>query len=393
MTDVELGPETVEVHLENGSRKLACPECGAASPRYDTRERKWRHLDTMQYMTVLVAEVPRVKCGDHGVRQVRVPWAEVGSGFTAQFERLAIDWLGESNLSAVARLLRLSWDQIDGVQQRAVGRGLARRTLRPTRHLGVDETSFQRRHEYVTVVVDSSHGTVVHVADGRGREALGKFLQGAPASWLSQVETLAMDMWGPYISAASEHLDKPLERIVFDKFHVAKLLGDAVDRVRRQEHRDLRSDGDDRLSGTRYLWLRNPDHMTSEQELRFEELRNSALKTARAWAIKELAMTVWETSAADDAEQAWASWYSWAIRSRLAPIKKVAKTLRHYLWGIVNAMKTGVTNAMSEGLNTKIQNIKRAARGFRNRERFRNAIYFHLGGLDLYPRPVAHTKS
>ncbi len=191
MTDVELGPETVEVHLENGSGKLACPECGAASPRYDTRERKWRHLDTMQYMTVLVAEVPRVKCGDHGVRQVRVPWAEVGSGFTAQFERLAIDWLRESNLSAVARLLRLSWDQIDGVQQRAVGRGLARRTLRPTRHLGVDETSFQRRHEYVTVVVDSSHGTVVHVADGRGREALGKFLQGAPASWLSPTPILA----------------------------------------------------------------------------------------------------------------------------------------------------------------------------------------------------------
>ena len=304
--DVELGDEVVEVHLENSGRRLACPECGARSPRYDSRERRWRHLDTMQYMTVLIAEVPRVRCKEHGVHQIPVPWAEPGSGFTAQFERLAIDWLREANLSAASRLLRLSWDQIDGIQHRAVRRGLERRHLGPVRHLGVDETSFQRRHEYVTVVVDSDRGTVVHVADGRKREALADFLQRAPAAWLAQVETLAMDMWGPYISAASEHLERPLERIVFDKFHVAKLLGDAVDRVRRQEHRDLRSRGDNRLNRTRYDWLRNPDHMTPEQSARFEDLRHSALKTARAWAIKELAMTVWETETEEDAEQAWA---------------------------------------------------------------------------------------
>jgi transposase len=390
---VELTSEAVEVYLESGAGKLPCPECGAASARYDSRERRWRHLDTMQYRTVLVADVPRVKCDEHGVRQVRVPWAEPGSGFTALFERLAIDWLLVANLSAVSRQLRLSWDQMDGIQQRAVARGLARRELAPVRHLGVDETSFQRRHEYVTVVVDGERGTVVHVADSRKREALADFLEAAAPEWLAQVETVAMDMWGPYISAASEHLEKPHERIVFDKFHVAKLLGDAVDRVRREEHRRLRSQGDSRLNRTRYFWLRNPDHMTPEQAARFEDLRASTLKTARAWAIKELAMTFWETASEENAESSWASWYSWAIRSRLAPIQKAARTIRHYLWGILNAMRTGVTNAMAEGLNTKIQALKRAARGFRNRDRFRTAIYFHLSGLDLYPRPVAHTTS
>lgn len=393
VTEVEVREDTVEVRLESRTKQLPCPECGELSPRYDSRERRWRHLDTMQYRTVLVAEVPRISCKEHGVRQVKVPWSEPGSGFTALFERLAIDWMKECSLSAAARLLGLSWDQANGIMERAVGRGLARRELSPAAHLGVDETSFQRRHEYVTVVIDQTEGSVLHVADGRGRESLGDFLESCPNRWIAGIKTLAMDMWGPYLSAAGEHLPEAHEKIVFDKFHVAKLLGEAVDRVRRQEHRLLRAQGDDRLNRTRYFWLRNPDHMSEEQEAQFEVLRNSSLKTARAWAIKELAMTLWETTRIQDAEEAWNGWYAWAIRSRLGPIKKVARTIRHYLWGILNAMRTGVTNARAEGLNAKIQWIKRTAKGFRNRDRFRNAIYFHLGGLDLYPDTPTHTTS
>ena len=153
---VELGESSVEVFLHSGSGGLACPECGNSCSRYDSRERRWRHLDTMQYQTILVAQVPRIDCATHGKRQVRVPWAEAGSGFTALFERLAIDWLLTANTSAVAKLMGLSWDQVDGIQQRAVTRGLARRRLQPVARLGVDETSFQKRHEHVTVVVDSS---------------------------------------------------------------------------------------------------------------------------------------------------------------------------------------------------------------------------------------------
>ena len=173
---VDLGPGTVEVRLKCETRRLPCPECGESCPRYDSRERRWRHLDTMQYQTILVADVPRIDCPEHGKRQVRVPWAEPGSRFTALFERLAIDWLLAANTSAVSALLGLSWDEVDGIQQRAVARGLARRKLEPVRHLGVDETSFQRRHEYVTVVVDSIRGRVLHVADGRGRGSTSRVL-------------------------------------------------------------------------------------------------------------------------------------------------------------------------------------------------------------------------
>lgn len=390
---VDLGPSTVEVRLKCDARRLPCPECGECCSRYDTRQRRWRHLDTMQYQTILVADVPRIDCPEHGKRQIRVPWAEPGSRFTALFERLAIDWLLAANTSAVSSLLGLSWDEVDGIQQRAVARGLARRELEPVRHLGVDETSFQRRHEYVTVVVDADRGRVLHVADGRGRGSLLEFFDGAPDAVIEGIETLSMDMHGPYISAAMSRLPRCSDQIAFDKFHVAKLLGDAVDKVRRAEHLELRAQGDDRLSKTRFLWLRNPDQMSEKQSLRFEDLRSASLKTSRAWAIKEVAMMTWETAALEEEESAWESWYSWAIRSRLEPIRKAAKTIKHYVWGIVNAMRHRVTNAMSEGVNTKIQWLKRSARGFRNRDRFRNAIYFHLGGLDLYPASGTHTKS
>jgi len=159
--EVQLRPATQEVEVfiqHDGAASLCCPQCGQACGRYDTRRRSWRHLDTCQFHTVLTADVPRVSCPEHGVLQLNVPWAERGSRFTALFESLAIDWLRESNLTAVARRLRVSWEELDGIQRRAVQRGLARRAVEPISKLGVDETSFQTGHEYVTAVSDLDRG-------------------------------------------------------------------------------------------------------------------------------------------------------------------------------------------------------------------------------------------
>ena len=197
-----------------------------------------------------------------------------------------------------------------------------------------------------------------------------------------------MDMWGPYIESTREHIPEADTKIAFDKFHVAQHLGNAVDKVRRDEHRALRGDGDEQLKKTKYLWLRNPDDFTTESWKRFEPLRHSSLKTARAWAIKEFAMTLWTYQRRGWALRGWQRWYSWAIRSRLEPVKKVARMVKAHLEGILTAVVKGITNARAESINAKIQWMKYTARGFRNRERFRNAIYFHLGGLDLYPAGI-----
>jgi len=393
---VEVSHEDQEVRIfvTRASRpKLRCPECDRPCGRYDGRERRWRHLDTMQYQTFLIAEVPRVECAEHGVRQVAVPWSDPGSRFTALFEALVIDWLREANVRAIARRLRLSWEQVAGIQRRAVARGLARRGPQPPTGIGVDETAFQKRHEYVTIVHDLDREVVVHVADDRKQGALEAYFEGLGPEACAGLERVAMDMWGPYIAATRAFVPEADAKIVFDKFHVARQLGDAVDRVRRRENRELISRGSQRLKGTKYLWLQNPDHMSPERWQEFATLRTSRLKVARAWALKEAAMLLWGYVRRGWAERMWTRWYQWAIRSRLEPIKRVARMIKKHWDGVINAATTTVTNARAEAINSRIQWVKRMACGFRNRENFRNAIYFHLGGLDLYPEALSSTHS
>ncbi len=336
-----------------------------------------------------------MRCPEHGVRTISVPWSDRGSRFTALFEALVIDWLKEASISAVARLLDLSWDQVSGVQDRAVQRGLSRRGPVPaSRVLGVDETSFQKRHEYVTVVADiEGEVRVHHVADGRGKEALASYYSSLSEAARSRIETVAMDMWPAYISATVSSLPDGGRKIAFDKFHVAAHLGDAVNKVRSQEHRQLQKAGDDSLASTRHLWLYHPDRVPAGHRLRFEELISGTSKTARCWHLKEVAMMMWETRDRAEARAIFNGWYSWAIRSRLAPMKNVARMLKAHLEGVLNAIERGVTNARLEGINSVIQSLKKTARGYRNRDRYRTAIYFKLGGLDLYPDSLTfHTK-
>jgi transposase len=377
-----------------GAHPLLCPVCQKTAPRYDFRCRRWRHLDTCQYRTILLAQVPRINCPEHGVLQIPVPWAEENSRFTALFECLVIDWLKESSLSAVARKLRLSWDEVDGIMARAVERGLERRKLEPPEAIGVDETSFKKRHQYVTVVSDIIRSRVIHVEDGREKASLDRFYETLSVEEKKGIEIVAMDMSAAYIESTREHVPEADKKIAFDKFHVAQHLGEAVDDVRKEEHRELMAEGNEILKGTKYSWLKNPKNFTMETWKEFEALRNSSLKVARAWAIKETGMGLWHYVQRGRAEKAWKRFIGWALRSRLQPIIEKARMIKNHLTGILNAVVSGATNALAESLNSIVQTIKSKARGFRNRERFRNAIYFHLGGLDLYPRPVlTHTDS
>lgn len=397
VTQVDVRPKAEEVTVTIAARAdvpHACPSCGKRCPGYDTRRRSWRHLDTCQFKTIVVADIPRVECSEHGVLQIGVPWAEPGSGFTALMESLIIDWLLEASILAVSRCMRLTWDEIDGVKQRAVKRGLERRELEDIRRVGVDETSFQKRHEYVTVVSDLERGRVLYVADDRTSESLDGFWGLLSPEQLRAIEAVAMDMWPAYERSTMDHVENARSKICFDRFHVAGSLNNAVNAVRKQEHRELAAQGAGVLKGTKFVWLQNPENMSPVRREQFDQLRESSLKTGRAWAIKDAARWLWSYVYRGWAVKAWERWIDWAMRSRLEPIKEVARTISNRLWGILNAIALNVTNATAESHNAKIQWIKKKACGYRNRERFRNAIYFHLGGLDLYPASLAtHTKA
>jgi len=371
---------------------VACPICGGQAIIHDHQPRKWRHLDTMQLKTFIECAVPRATCEEHGVKQLPVAWAEGNARFTALFEALVIGWLKEASISAVAELLGLSWDEAAGIQQRAVKRGLARRRRQPLEHLGIDETSFQKRHEYVTVILDRKNDVVLDVLDDRKAETLEQWLRNRPDHHLSPLKTLTMDMWDPYILAVRNCIPEADSKICFDHFHVAQHFGKALDKVRAQEHRGLlAAEGSSPLTGTKYEWQKNASRLDNRSRREFMALSHLNLKTARAWRIKETAAQLWNYSYRGSAEKAWSSLLGWISRCRLEPVKKVGRMLRGYLWGVLNAIAARVSNAMLEAKNARIQWVKKMACGFRNRERFRLAILFHLGGLDLMPASLRNS--
>jgi transposase len=388
--DLQLKEGEVHVYLAHeDNREWACAECGVLCPLYDHQpERQWRHLDTCQYRTILHAEPPRSQCPEHGVRVVKLSWAEASSRFTALFEGLAIEWLKHASQKAVGEQLRLSWDEIHGIMERAVERGLARRQAEEIPYLGVDEKAFRKGHKYLTLVNDLTRSRVLYVAEDREQSSLDGFWPTITAEQQASIEAVALDMWDPYVASVRGHLPKAEEKMVFDKFHIAKHLGEAVDRVRRREHKVLKAEGDERLKGTKYDWLRNPASMEGEQKREFAELRKSELKTARAWALKETAMDLYDYVYEKPARRHFHWWYNWAVRSRLQPMKEVAAMLKRRFENIITYLRHRITNAASESLNAKIQWIKYTARGFRNKQNFINAIYFHCGSLDLAPSPT-----
>lgn len=387
--DVELKLSEGEVHvyLTHGSTATwRCAECGEPAPLYDHQpERVWRHLDTCQYQTLLHAAPPRTQCPVHGVHVVRLPWAEASSRFTALFERLAIEWLKAASQTAVAARLQLSWDEIHAIMDRAVRRGLARRAADPVPYLGVDEKAFTKGHRYFTLVNDLTRSRVLYVAKDRKETSLDGFWPTLTAAQREAIEAIAVDMWDPYVASIRAHVPAADAKIVYDKYHIAKQLGEAVDQVRRAENKHLRTVGDDRLVGTKYDWLRHPGSFARDAWHAFQDLRHSALQTARAWALKETAMVLFHYRYVGAARKFFARWYAWAVRCRLRPMVAVAQMFKRRLENILTYLKHPITNAGSESLNAKVQWVKYTARGFRNEENFVNAIYFHCGGLDLAP--------
>ncbi len=389
---VELKLEEGEVHVHLQHRDNAawrCPECDRECSLYDhTSSRVWRHLDTCQYQTLLHATTPRTNCPEHGVHAVRLPWAEPHSRFTLLFERLAIEWLLAASQTAVAERLGLSWDEVHGIMQRAVARGLKRREAEAIPRIGVDEKAFRKGHKYATLVTDLDQSRVLYVAEDRKPTSLDSFWETLTAEQMASIEAVAMDMCDAYENSVRAHVPGAADKIVYDKFHVAKQLGEAVDQVRRAENKVLRAAGDDRLVGSKYQWLRNPDNFADDQWREFRELRESNLKTARAWALKEQAMLLWNYTSETWAKKHFRWWYRWATRSRLKPMAARARMLKTRLPNILTYLKHGITNATSESLNSKIQWVKYTARGFRNFQNFTTAIYFHCGGLNLAPSPT-----
>ncbi len=236
------------------------------------------------------------------------------------------------------------------------------------------------------MVVDLDDPRILHVADDRKATSLTGDLTTLTDAQRDGIAAIAMDMWEPYRKTIRAHVPDADRKIVFDKFRVLQHVSAAVDHVRKQEHRALVAAGDTRLTRTKYMWLKNPANFSATAWREFAALRHSTLQSARAWALKESLRRLWDYTHVGAARTFFRGWYGWAMRSCLEPIKKVARMLKVHLENILPFLTHRITNAATEGLDAKIQWIKCGARGYRNRDAFKMAIYFHCGGLELEPR-------
>ena len=380
--DVKLDlPTRVEVTLACRAEHAWQGEDGRRLHVHGWDERRWRHLDTMQLETVLIAQVPRLLDPQTGRTETPVlPWAKKGARWTALFEAWAVRLLeAVPNVSRAAGLLRLDWHSAWEIKRRAVERGLARRTDEAVPQLGIDEKSFGRGQDYVSILTDLKQRRVLDVVPERTQAAAEQLLETAlKAEQRAAVEAVCMDMWAGYAAAAACVL--PQARVVYDPFHLVSHANQAVDEVRRKEHRVRRHRGDETLTGTRQLWLHGFERLDENRRRELQVLLDAPeLQTGIAWALKEQLRDLWDYRRPSAARRFLDRWRERVIASGLKPMIKVADMIFAHLPGILAWFWHPISNGITEGFNSAIQSLKNIARGYRNFTNFRTAILFHHG--------------
>jgi transposase len=379
---VNIKTEEVDVFIEYNGKEAEDPVTKEMCPIYDhSPNRRWRHMDTMQYKTYINSSVPRILSKEGKVKTIRTPWADNYERHTYLFERLTIDILkATKNQTKSASLLRCGFNVVNRIIHNAVERGLKNRPEEYYfEHLSIDEKSFKKGHKYVTVLSDPISGIVVEVSEDRDYKSCKNLLKSAiKQEHIGKVKTVCMDMWKSYMSATKDFL--PNAEIIHDRFHLVQYLNDAVDKVRRREVKR-----NEELKNTKYIFLKNPENQTEKQRIKFEAISNSNYEVSRAWMVKENFRDIFGCQSQEEASSLVIQWISNAIRTNIKEITKVVETFKNHIRGIINAMVNTFTNAMAERLNGKIQEIKACGRGYRRFENFRSAILFYNGGLNLYP--------
>jgi transposase len=381
---------SVDIDFPNGE-KFPCPECGKPSAVYDSEIKQWRHMNFWQHATYLSARVPRVQCPEHQVRQVPVPWARAGSGFTLMFEALIMALVKEMAVSAVGALVGEHDTRIWRVVRHYVNEAHRAQDWGGVKAVAIDETATRRGHRYATVVVEldlekDREARLLFMTPERTAQSVGEFVEalGTHQACAEQIRVAAIDMSAAYQKGVADYL--PEAKVTFDPFHVMKLAGEAVDSVRKE----LRAQGAE-LHGAMWALRGNWENLRQDQRERRQELCARYNALARALALRESLQDTWKWPGPASAEMHLKQWHSWAVRSRLAPFQKLARTVKAHWDGILAFYPNHVTSAAIEAINGIIQNARRRARGFRNFHNFQAICYWMAGRLELsLPSPFAH---
>jgi transposase len=386
VVDVSFSTEGVIVTVRLRRRRRVCGRCGQTGRRleiHDRRIKRWRHLDLGCSRCVIESELRRLRCPDCGVHLEAVPWARHGAHHTRDFEDV-VAWLAQQMAKTpITGLLRIGWDTVGRIVERVVADHLDDTRLTGLVAIGVDEISYRRGQRYLTTVVDHRKAAIVWCAPGRNARTLNAFFHALGGRRYS-IRAVSIDMSGGYQQAIRESI--PDADICFDPFHVIRLAQRAVDQVRRDEwnaHERSKTPAGKWIKGTRWSLLKSPEKQTIDQLAKLGEVQQANQPLYRAFLLKEELRLLYRLEDPELAPAHLDAWLTWASRSRLEPFIKLARTIRRYRDGILNAIRLGLNNGRLEGLNSRIRLISHRSFGFHSPKPLIALIYLSCTGIAI----------
>jgi len=355
-----------------------CPKCKKEVKAYDTTEKQWRHMNFFQYACYLVVRVPRTECKEDGMLQIEVPWARSDADFTFLFESFAMTLCREMPVNRVSQIIKVDDNKLWRMMSYYTEAARKLEDYSGVTKIGIDETSKSKGHDYVSLFVDLDNKKTIFVAEGKGSETTSEFKEdlmdhgGKPLD----ITDMSIDMSPAFIKGVEENF--PQAEITFDKFHIMKIINNAVDEVRKAEVKEQEI-----LRGQKYLFLKNRVNLTELQKESLKAIESMSrlnLKTVRAYHIRENFQGIYKEKTRKDFEKSLKKWYFWATHSRIEAIKEAAKTIKRHWSGVLRWYNSKVSNGILEGLNSLVQAAK--ARGYRTFKNLRTIIYMLTGKLD-----------
>lgn len=349
------------------------------------RDRTWRALDVCGVKLMLEYDLRRVNCATCGVRAELVPWADPDSQFSYAFEQQTAYLAQKCDRTSVSTTMRIAWYTVGTIVERVVKRERRNDPLDGLTHIGVDELSYKKHHQYITVVVNLLTGAVVWAHPGKNAKTLEQFFTDLGPGRCGKLELVAIDMSEAYISAVTAAV--PQAKLVFDRFHVQRLVHDALDKVRREEVAawGVSSPQGKGLKKTRWALQKNPWNLTPMERGKVSFIQRANKSLYRAYLLKESLAAILDGRQINVARGKLSEWITWALRSRLAPFHKAAKTIQKHIEGILAYVQTRFSNGPTEGLNGKIRTLTRRSFGFHRAESLIAFIFLCCSGIDLIP--------
>lgn len=385
-TGLEVKEDRLVVDVKPTWRDPRCSSCDrrVKSVHERRKPRTWRHLDLAGLPLYLRAGLRRVKCKKCGVVVEKVPWAASGLWFTTDFENEVAYLAQKTDKSAVKELMRVAWQTVGSIVTRVMARTGGQDRLAGLRRIGVDELSYRRHHEYVTVVINHDTGSVVWAAEGKNADTLKSFFEDLGPERCKQLEAITIDMSQAYIKAITEASSEAL--IIFDRFHVQRLAHNAVDEVRREEVRRVENATSKRaLKKSRWSLLKRKWNLARGERAKLKEIAAQNMRLFRAYLLKEDLAAILDGSDVETARAELQEWLAWASRSKLKPFVKLARTIRKHMEGILAYIRSGLSNGRTEGLNGKARVITRRSFGFHSASSLIAMLFLCCGGLTLSP--------